>query len=120
MENLTKMDGNTVTEVENSLKRGYIKTAEKLTEAASETKSSVNKAMNSVKEYCSENPGKAIAIAAGVGAITTLALMKAFSRKESSGEKMISNLFRKAERTWNQMKNEIEPTLKRIKESVGE
>ncbi len=119
MEGIKKLDGNVGVDAENSMKRDYMKTAEKVTDVAKEAKSSANEAVQNVQKYCRENPGIAMGIAAGVGALVSLALMKAFSGKESDNEKMISDLFRGGEKMWNRMKSGVEPAVKHIKESVG-
>ena len=119
MENMKKMDGIGVVETEANLKRDFMKTADKITDTAHEAKASANSALKNIQAYCRKNPGVAMGIAAGVGALVSIALIKAFSEKESENEKMISSLFRKAERTWNQVKSGISPVVNNIKESVG-
>lgn len=118
MDTIKKLDGNLSGESEN-LKRDYTRAAEKVTDVAREAKTKASDSFKDIQTYCRENPGIAMGIAAGVGALTALALIKAFSRKESENEKMISDLFRKGENMWKQMKNGVEPAVKSIRESVG-
>lgn len=109
MENTKKMDGNNMgVEVENTIN-----------DAAQEATSAANKTFQNVQKYCRENPGIAMGIAAGVGALVSLALMKAFSEKESENEKMISDLFRKGEKIWSQIKSRVEPVVNDIRETAG-
>ena len=120
MENLKKLDGNVSIEAEKNLKREYMKTAEKITEAAKEENFSANKVIQDVQDYCRENPGKAMGIAAGVGVLAGILLIKVFNRKKSANAQIISGLLRKGEEAWNHLKSGIEPTLKNIKESMQE
>jgi ElaB/YqjD/DUF883 family membrane-anchored ribosome-binding protein len=118
MDNTMKKDGNMLLEADRNTKIDYPRAAEKITDAAKEAKFSAMTTMKSIQDYCRENPGKAIGIAAGVGAVVGLALMKTFGRKESASEEMFSRLFRKAEKAWNQVKSGVKPAVKNIRESL--
>lgn len=119
MEGMKKMEGSVGAETESNMKQDYMKAAEKVTDAAKEAKSTARDSFKNVQKYCRENPGIAMGIAAGVGVLVSLALVKAFSEKESENEKMISDLFRKGEKMWNQFKSQGESAVKNIQEAVG-
>jgi ElaB/YqjD/DUF883 family membrane-anchored ribosome-binding protein len=119
MENVKKFDGTVVGEEEANIKRDFMKSSEKVADAATKAKSSFDEAIKNIQAYCRKNPGMAIGIAAGAGALVSLAIVKAFSEKESANEKMISKIFQKAEKVWSEMKNGIPPVVKSVKDSVG-
>ncbi len=120
MDSLKKMNGAVSGEAESNLKGDYMQTAEKISDAAKEATSSAHQAIKDIQDYCRENPGKAMGIAAGVGALVSLILIKSFSRNESANDQIVSGLLRKGKEAWNHLKSGIEPTLKNIKESIGE
>lgn len=107
MEMIKKSDAASGGEAENRIKTDYVKAAEKISEAAKEARTSANKAVQGIQEYCRENPGKAMAIAAGAGALVTFILMKALSEKRSPSDQIIASLLHKGEDAWNHLKSKI-------------
>ena len=119
MESMKKMEGNMRMAAENVSETEHMSTTGKITDAVNEAKDYANNAFEDLQEYCRENPGKAMAIAAGVGALASLILIKAFSRKESANDQIIAGFRQKGEELWDRLKSGVEPTLNKIKGSLG-
>ena len=108
------------TEEAHNLSRDYMKTPDAIAKTETQLKVSTNKAMREIQKYCRDNPGKAMGIAAGVGALVSLILVKAISRKKSANDQIISGLLQKGEEVWDRLKNGFEPTLSKIKDSIDD
>jgi ElaB/YqjD/DUF883 family membrane-anchored ribosome-binding protein len=117
MENIKKLDGTEIIDVDKPLKRDYLQAAEKMTEAAKDSKSILKSNFQSVQTFCRENPGKAVAIATAVGAATGLILSQAFGRRKSTAERVLANIFRTGEETWDHVKSGIKSSVKEAKKS---
>jgi ElaB/YqjD/DUF883 family membrane-anchored ribosome-binding protein len=119
MESIKEKAGNIVKEAEKNLKRDYMKTADHVIDAANEVKSSADETFKAVQQFCRNNPGIAMGVSVGVGALVGIVVLKVLSDEKSANEKMISDLFRKGERMWDEVRHRVEPAVKGIKESVG-
>ena len=119
MKTMSKMHRNGSALSKRDLKSEYMTVAEQVSDTAKEVKTSATKAIQDLQEYCHENPGKAMGISAGVAALVSLSLMKILGTKQSTSEKVFTDLFHNGEQAWNHLKGLGKPAVEKIKKSVA-
>lgn len=74
--------------------------------------------IDQVKNYCSENPGKAIGIGLASGAVVGFSIAKLFGRRKSSTERVVTTIFETGHDLWERVKNNVEKPMKDLKDSI--
>ena len=78
METVKILDRDILVQAEKGINKEYAMIADKVNGAANDAKKFANKSIKDVEDYARVNPAKAMAIAAGVGALAAFGLMLTF------------------------------------------